>query len=158
MRLWIVLAFTLLGCAAAAPSQDGGSDSGLLADAGTAPDGGTDLDGGAGADGGHGDGGSENDGGSNLECTFNADCPSAERCECELALGCLCRTGARGSGKAGVDPCVDGNDCETALCVEGNGLYYCSGPCSSPADCGPNLPRCTYVTFLGEICVRDPNG
>jgi hypothetical protein len=51
---------------------------------------------------------------------------------------------------------VDGNDCATALCVEGNGAFYCSGPCGSPSDCGPHLPLCSNIAFLGPVCVRQP--
>ncbi|WP_143195196.1 hypothetical protein [Archangium sp. Cb G35] len=97
-------------------------------------------------------------GGSGLECTFNSDCPLDERCECDEETGCQCLTGARGTGRAGVDPCVSGNDCESALCVEGWNSYYCSGPCRVDTDCGPRLPVCSYIFFLGDACVRDPTG
>jgi hypothetical protein len=92
-----------------------------------------------------------------LPCTFNSDCPPNERCD-ELA-GFLCTAGPRGTGQNGVDPCGNSNDCDTALCVEGwpAGTYYCSGPCSGDAGCGPKLPRCIYVSFLGDICARTVN-
>ena len=90
-------------------------------------------------------------------CTFNEDCIDEERCECDLHEGCFCRVGPRGEGRSGVDTCEDGNDCETALCVEGpEDVYYCSGPCSGPEDCGPALPICSNIAFLGQICIRDP--
>ena len=92
-----------------------------------------------------------------IPCTFNSDCPPSERCD-ELA-NFFCTTGPRGTGKSGVDPCGNSNDCDTALCVEGwpAGTYYCSGPCSGDAGCGPKLPRCIYVSFLGDICARTVN-
>lgn len=94
---------------------------------------------------------------SDKACTFNADCPAAERCECSVAKGCFCKIGARGTGKSGLDICKDGNDCETALCVEGpGGAYYCSGPCKSAADCAGKLPLCSNIAFVGQICIRDP--
>lgn len=95
----------------------------------------------------------------NKACTFNADCIDSERCECTESAGCFCKIGARGTGKSGVDICKDGNDCETALCVEGpkyQTSYYCSGPCSSDADCGKMLPICSNIAFIGKICIRDP--
>ncbi|MBI5607588.1 MAG: hypothetical protein HY902_01760 [Deltaproteobacteria bacterium] len=94
------------------------------------------------------------------DCTFNADCIAAERCECSETAGCFCKTGPRGTGKAGVDPCKDGQDCETSLCVEGPAYqtsYYCSGPCTTADDCGPKLPLCANIAFLGKVCIRDPN-
>ena len=51
---------------------------------------------------------------------------------------------------------VDGNDCESSLCVEGTDGYYCSGPCTQAADCGPALPLCEDIALLGPICVRMP--
>jgi hypothetical protein len=92
---------------------------------------------------------------SNAACTFNADCPDWERCECDETTGCFCRIGPRGTGACGVDPCVDGDDCVTSLCVEGNGgVYYCSCPCTDNGSCGPQLPNCTDIAFLGRVCVR----
>jgi hypothetical protein len=124
----------------AAPLADAAGDLGATAD-GTAPvDAGGDL--GAGGDASH------------ALCTFNADCPAAERCECDLVAGCSCELGARGTGVCGVDPCVDGNDCATALCVEGASGYYCSCPCSGAGDCGPQLPVCAGIAGLGQICIR----
>ncbi len=94
---------------------------------------------------------------SGLDCTFNSDCPLAERCEC-ADFACTCQIGQRGTGVAGVDPCIDGNDCESSLCVEGNGgIYFCSGECTSAAQCGPNLPLCANIAFIGQVCIRDPN-
>lgn len=103
------------------------------------------LDGGGTTDAGPGSGGA---------CTFNADCPDAERCACTEADGCACQTGARGTGESGVDACVDGNDCETSLCVEGTDDFYCSGPCVDETDCGPALPVCADIAFLGRVCIR----
>lgn len=94
------------------------------------------------------------------ECTFNADCIASERCECSETAGCFCKIGPRGSGKSGVDPCKDGQDCETSLCMEGptyQTSYFCSGPCATAQDCGPMLPICANIAFLGKVCIRDPN-
>jgi hypothetical protein len=90
-------------------------------------------------------------------CTFNADCQTALRCGC-LDGTCLCEAGARGTGLNGVDVCVDGNDCATALCVEGNDGFACSGPCIDATDCGPALPVCADIAFLGPVCIRDAGG
>lgn len=97
-------------------------------------------------------------GGSRLYCTFNSDCPCDERCDCDEAAGCQCLTGPRGTGRSGLDVCVTGNDCESSLCVEGWSDYYCSGPCDTSADCGPRLPVCSNVAFIGRICIRNPDG
>ena len=96
---------------------------------------------------------------SNADCTFNADCIASERCECDEIKGCLCKFGPRGTGKSGVDACKDGNDCETALCIEGppsDGNFYCSGPCASAGDCKGKLPICSNIAFVGKVCIRDP--
>jgi hypothetical protein len=90
-------------------------------------------------------------------CTFNRDCIAEERCACTDST-CRCEAGARGSGRNGVDTCGSGDDCESAICVEGpGGVYYCSDTCASPADCAPMLPACTSIATLGSICVRDPS-
>jgi hypothetical protein len=92
---------------------------------------------------------------SGAACNFNADCPGAERCHCDETAGCACESGARGSGRSGVDVCSDGDACATSLCVEGmGGVSYCSGPCSGLADCGAQLPRCVEIAPLGPICIR----
>ena len=89
------------------------------------------------------------------ECSFNKECPSDQRCECDENTGCFCMQGARGTGKNGVDTCTTGNDCESSVCVEGQGdTYYCSDECQTNADCGAALPQCLDVAFVGRICVR----
>jgi hypothetical protein len=98
-------------------------------------------------------------GGSGAACSFNKDCPSAERCECDVSTGCFCHTGARGTGKNGVDTCTTGNDCASAVCVEGPAsgtAYYCSDECASGAQCMGALPVCSDIAFVGKICVRMP--
>jgi hypothetical protein len=147
----LLLGSLLLACPA--PSSEvpdaGAVDAGLP---GSAADGGADAGVQPPPDAGQrADAGTE----SGLQCTFNADCPADERCECDEVEGCFCRSGVRGTGVAGVDPCTDGNDCESSLCVEGQGgTFYCSGPCVDEGDCGAQLPRCLHVTFIGRICVR----
>lgn len=91
-------------------------------------------------------------------CAFNRDCVSAERCECDEATGCRCAPGARGTGRAGVDRCTSGNDCESALCVEANGgVSLCSAPCATVSECPSALPRCLSVATVGRFCARDPS-
>ncbi len=107
-------------------------------------------------DGGGGDSAVEA-GGSHATCSFNADCPASERCACSDTTGCFCETGARGAGACGVDACSSGNDCASAVCVEGPaGAFVCSCACSGNADCGGALPLCTAIAYVGTICVRQP--
>ncbi len=95
------------------------------------------------------------DGGPGATCTLNRDCVADARCECSEAAGCACRTGVRGTGKNGLDTCTDGNDCASALCVEGPGsVYYCSDECASDTGCTGKLPMCLDVAFIGKICAR----
>lgn len=89
-------------------------------------------------------------------CVFNQDCPDDQRCDC-TSSACRCAVGARGTGKAGVDPCTSPLDCASGLCVEATSGSVCSGPCD--AGCGDKLPRCVDVATLGRICVRpSPTG
>jgi hypothetical protein len=88
-------------------------------------------------------------------CGFNRDCPADQRCECSEADGCFCADGVRGTGENGVDTCTSGEDCASALCVEGNGAFYCSDTCATDTDCGAALPTCMDIAFVGRICVRD---
>ena len=91
-------------------------------------------------------------------CSFNSDCPTDERCGCDETTGCFCECGERGTGVNGVDTCSEGNDCESALCVEGPaGDYYCSGECVDENDCTGALPICSDIAFVGRICIRDPD-
>ncbi len=91
-------------------------------------------------------------------CSFNRDCIASERCACSDADGCRCATGARGVGVAGVDRCATGNDCASALCLDGpGGALLCSAPCATTADCPAALPRCISVPTVGRICARDPS-
>lgn len=92
------------------------------------------------------------------ECNVNADCAADQRCECEDEVGCMCAIGVRGTGRNGIDACTSGNDCASALCVEGPepaDTFYCSDECESNDDCGGMLPRC--IGLLG-ICARTPPG
>lgn len=125
-------------------------DAGAPPDAGAVPDAGATRDAGVPPDAGLVDGGPS----SNTACAFNRECPANERCECE-AGDCKCKVGARGTGRSGVDPCVDGNACASSVCVEGrDGGYWCSGECVNANDCGPELPRCADIAFVGRICIR----
>lgn len=99
------------------------------------------------------------DGGAPIACSFNSDCPSDRRCECDEAAGCWCLPGVRGTGQNGVDMCTTGNECASALCIEGpgpSGTHYCSAECESDDDCGGNLPVCRDIVFVGRVCIRAP--
>jgi hypothetical protein len=90
------------------------------------------------------------------ECSFNRDCNAALRCECSEAAGCGCAPGARGTGKSGIDTCDGGNQCASAVCVEGpGGVYYCSDECDTSKECTGALPVCASIAFVGRICIRD---
>jgi len=89
------------------------------------------------------------------ECSFNKDCQSALRCECDGT--CACKLGSRGTGENGIDACDSGNDCLSAVCLEGpGGAYLCSDECVNASDCPTKLPKCLDVAFVGRICVRQP--
>ncbi len=100
-------------------------------------------------------------GAADAACSFNADCQSALRCACVEGEGCTCEPGARGTGQNGVDTCngaANGADCESALCIEGQGgTFYCSDQCETAADCAGKLPLCADIAFVGRVCIRDPN-
>ncbi len=95
-----------------------------------------------------------------VECSFNSDCQADERCECDAVEGCFCREGARGTGMNGIDTCESGDDCASALCLEGpdgpDGDFYCSAECASEADCTGALPVCSNIAFVGQVCIREP--
>lgn len=89
------------------------------------------------------------------DCVVNAECPADQRCE-SVDYVTQCRDGARGTGVNGVDTCTVGEDCASSLCIEGAGAdFYCSDLCDTDDDCGPNLPVCMDVAFVGRICVRE---
>jgi hypothetical protein len=95
--------------------------------------------------------------GPGAECTFNRDCVAEARCACDVHTGCACELGPRGTGKNGVDPCTDGNDCASSLCVEGpGGVSYCSDECVDQGDCTGMLPVCSSIALLGRVCIRMP--
>jgi hypothetical protein len=113
--------------------------------------------------GGGDDGKSEQDangtGGAGAECAFNRDCQAALRCECDEATGCSCQPGVRGTGRNGIDACDSGNQCASALCVEGpkTDEFICSDECADPSDCTGKLPQCVPVFGIpAPICARDP--
>jgi hypothetical protein len=91
-------------------------------------------------------------------CSFNRECNAALRCECNETTGCECKPGTRGTGKNGVDPCIDGNACASSLCVEGppDAGSFCSDECDASAGCTGKLPVCSNIAFVGQICIRQP--
>ncbi|MBX3231424.1 MAG: hypothetical protein KIT84_10800 [Labilithrix sp.] len=91
-------------------------------------------------------------GATGTECSFNHDCQLALRCECDGI--CACTPGARGTTAPG-QPCADGQDCTSAVCLEGTGgQLRCSDECQTASECPPELPRCANVSLVGRICVR----
>jgi hypothetical protein len=91
-------------------------------------------------------------------CSFNWDCQVALRCECDEATGCACKSGVRGTGRNGIDPCTSGNNCTSAVCIEGppDSGSFCSDECGTSADCVGKLPLCQTIAFVGRICTRTP--
>ena len=149
------------GAPDAGATEAGATDAGAT-DAGATDAGATDagaMDAGA-MDAGPADAGvPASDAAEGAVCSFNRECAAAARCECDEVTGCMCVTGARGTGRNGVDPCTTGDDCASAVCVEGSdGTFYCSGECATEADCGAALPRCIDIAFVGRICARTPPG
>ncbi len=89
-------------------------------------------------------------------CSFNRECPASDRCECSERDGCRCTPGARGTRTFG-QPCASGNECASALCVEGpTGASLCSDECTTAAQCSGELPRCINVPIVGMFCARNP--
>ena len=97
-------------------------------------------------------------GGVGATCSFNHDCQTALRCECDETTGCACKPGARGTGKNGIDPCTSGNNCASALCVEGpaDSGSFCSDECMTIAQCTGKLPVCSDIAGVGRVCIRMP--
>jgi hypothetical protein len=95
-------------------------------------------------------------GAADAACSFNYDCQLALRCACDETTGCACASGARGTGQNAVDKCDSGDQCASAVCVEGppDSGFYCSEPCDTVAECQAPLPNCLDVSFVGRICVR----
>jgi hypothetical protein len=165
----LVAASLLLALVACGTPDTSGTDAGVQRDAGASVDAGQVQDAGTTPDAGSPDAGQPgtdagtsacpSQGGSNEAnaggaCAFNAECPAAQRCEC-INFDCLCRPGARGTGCPGVDACSVGEDCASSVCAENStGGYTCSGSCATDADCGPALPLCRDVSFVGRICIR----
>jgi hypothetical protein len=167
--LLFLTALALLGACDTAGSSVDGSDAGVDAGVDTGMDAGVDAGTSAGMDAGIPDAAAadagavdrdatppSSDAAEGAPCTFNRECAATQRCECDEATGCFCRTGPRGTGLVG-DPCTDGNDCASSVCVEGpDGAFYCSDECTEGSECSAPLPRCIDVAFLGRICARVP--
>lgn len=93
-----------------------------------------------------------------IPCAFNRECSASMRCECSETDGCACKPGARGTGRNGLDPCIDGNACASSLCVEGppDSGSFCSDECDASTDCKGQLPVCADIALVGRICIRTP--
>jgi hypothetical protein len=92
------------------------------------------------------------DAGAGADCEFNRSCAMGLRCEC-TAGNCACKAGARGTGRNGIDSCVDGQDCGSSICIQPAVGSYCSDECKTSSDCGPKLPVCKLVFgFTSKIC------
>jgi hypothetical protein len=89
-------------------------------------------------------------------CSFNRECQIALRCDEDT--GYSCAPGTRGTGQNGVDTCDSGNQCASAVCVEGppDSGFFCSDECTTVNDCTGALPQCTNIAFVGQICTRTP--
>lgn len=85
-------------------------------------------------------------------CFSNDDCPEGTRCHAETPEDVYCEPGARGTAAPG-EPCTGENDCDSALCVEGdNDVLTCSRTCTDSTQCPAELPRC--IAGIG-ICARE---
>lgn len=89
-------------------------------------------------------------------CSFNRECQIALRCDEDTGYNCA--PGTRGTGQNGVDQCDSGNQCASAVCVEGppDSGFYCSDECTSAKDCTGALPQCTNIALVGQVCTRTP--
>jgi hypothetical protein len=117
------------------------------------------ADGGGALDGAAEGGASGNVDGPGVEgttCSFNRECHLGLRCECSESAGCACKSGARGTGKNGIDPCASGNECTSSVCVDGppDAGSFCSDECMTAAQCTGMLPLCSDIAFVGRICIR----
>ncbi len=86
------------------------------------------------------------------DCFGNNECASADRCENvgdEANPVPCCVPGVRGTGTAG-DACVSENDCDSGVCVAGNGASLCSKTCATADDCPATMKDCTYIAFSGS--------
>ena len=84
------------------------------------------------------------------DCFSNFDCNKAtDRCDNvgteNMPLAC-CVPGARGTSKPG-DACTDSNECESGVCIEGNGKQLCSGTCKDKTDCPDGMKDCKHIAF-----------
>jgi hypothetical protein len=88
------------------------------------------------------------------DCSFNADCGEGLRCACDGP--CACEVGVRGAGRLN-DACTSGNDCASAICLEGPPpSTLCTEACVDADDCGGDLPICADIAFVGRVCIRAP--
>ena len=89
---------------------------------------------------------------STIACFANNECEATDRCENmgtdDEQVPC-CVAGTRGTGQAG-ETCVDENDCESAVCIAGNGPYMCSKTCTTADDCPDGMKDYTYIAFSGS--------
>ncbi len=84
-------------------------------------------------------------------CFSNDDCPEGTRCHAASEKEVYCEPGARGTVAPG-GMCTDGDDCDSALCVDGTDTMRCSRTCTDSNQCPVELPRC--LGGIG-ICARE---
>ncbi len=94
-------------------------------------------------------------------CFSNGDCTDpTTRCtvpsnaDPTLPITC-CLPGPRGTAEAGT-ACTALDQCETAICAyTPSGTFYCSGPCTTNAQCPMELPSCVPLE-AGSFCGFSP--
>jgi hypothetical protein len=85
-------------------------------------------------------------------CFANNQCGAKERCEDVGPDGdnvACCVPGVRGIGKGG-DPCTNENDCESGVCIAGDGPYMCSQTCINDNECPNGMKKCIPIAFSGS--------
>lgn len=84
-------------------------------------------------------------------CFSNLDCPTEQRCQnlgtAEDQVPC-CVVGARGKKKGG-EECneVGGQlECESGICINKDGPFYCSKDCTTVDDCPTGMKQCIPIS------------
>jgi hypothetical protein len=86
------------------------------------------------------------------DCFANKDCPADRRCQNagtpDAQVPC-CVQGQRGASAVGA-ACTSENDCESGVCIAGDGPYMCSKDCKTVDDCPEGMKDCTPIAFSGS--------